>query len=216
MRRRLAWAIGTLAVLGATLIAGSYFVDEPLRRLVERQMNARMKGYTARIGALDFHPIGLSVDFRDVLLIQEAHSDPPVLRVRKLSASVQWSAITRGRVVADFLLDEPEIYVDRMHFVREVQDPTPVTEHGWQDALQAMYPLKINLFRVRNGSVTYVDAGQIRPLTIRALNVDVRNIRNVRSEPNVYPSPLTVDGVVFDEVRFSARPISRWKISPIS
>jgi hypothetical protein len=49
-----------------------------------------MKGYTAKIGALDFHPIGLSVDFRDVLLVQDAHPDPPVLRVRELSASVVW------------------------------------------------------------------------------------------------------------------------------
>jgi hypothetical protein len=201
MRRWLAWASGAVAVLVAVLIAASYFVDEPLRRLVERQMNSRMKGYTARIGALDFHPIGLSVDFRDVLLLQDAHPDPPVLRVGELSASVQWAAIIRGHLVADFLLNEPEIHVDRTHFVRELHDPTPVTEHGWQDALQAMYPLKINLFRVRNGSVTYVEQGQVRPLTIRALNIDVRNIRNVRSEASVYPSPLRAEGVVFDDGR---------------
>ena len=39
-----------------------------------------------------------------------------------------------------------------------------MSDHGWQDALQAMYPLKINQFRIRNGSVTYVDAGQAEPL----------------------------------------------------
>jgi hypothetical protein len=201
MRRRAAWMIGTLAVLGMLLSAASFLVDEPLRRVVERQMNARMKGYTVHIGALDFHPLGLSVDFRDVRLLQDVHPDPPVLRVRRLSASVQWAAIIHGRVVADFLLDEPEIDVDRTHFVRELEDPIPVKEHGWQDALQAMYPLRINLFRVRNGSVTYVEAGQVRPLTVRALNATVQNIRNVRSEPNVYPSPITVEGIVFDDGR---------------
>src|SRR5262245_31790748 len=66
-----------------------------------------------------------------------------------------------------------------------------------------MYPLKINLFRVRHGAVTYVEAGQARPLTLRGLNVAVSNIRNVRSEPNVYPSPVTAEGVVFDEGRLA-------------
>ena len=203
MRRRWKWAIGTVAVLVALVIGVSFLLDEPLRRQIESRMNARMKGYTARIGKLDFHPFGFSIDFYDVLFIQDAHPDPPVLRVKRLTASVQWAALFHGRVVADFLVDEPIVYADRTHFVKELEDPTPVKEHGWQDAVQAMYPLKINLFRVRNGSVTYVDAGQTRPLTLRAINASARNIRNVKSENHEYPSPVTVDAIVFDDGRLA-------------
>jgi Domain of Unknown Function (DUF748) len=203
MRRPWKWILGTLGVLVVLAIVASFFVDEPLRRMTERQMNARLKGYTARIGSLSFHPIGFSVTFGDVILIQQAHPDPPVLKIHRLDASVQWSAIIHRRIVADFLLEKPVIYVDRTHFIKEMQDPTPVKDHGWQDALQAMYPAKINLFRVRDASVTYVDSGQERPLTLKALNATVRNIRNVRSERNVYPSPLTVDAVVFDDGRLA-------------
>jgi len=199
MRRRWKWVLGTLGVLIVLAIVASFFVDEPLRRITERQMNARLKGYTARIGSLSFHPIGFSITFGDVILIQQAHPDPPVLKIHRLYASTQWSAIIHGRIVADFLLDQPVIYADRTHFVKELEDPTPVKDHGWQDALQAMYPAKINLFRIRDGSVTYVDSGQERPLTLHAVNISARNIRNVRSEKNVYPSPLTVDAVVFDD-----------------
>jgi Domain of Unknown Function (DUF748) len=199
MRRRWKWILGTLGVLIGLVIVASFFVDEPLRRLTERQMNARLKGYTARIGWLSFHPIGFSITFGDVILIQQAHPDPPVLKIQRLEASTQWSAVIHGRIVADFLLVRPVIYADRTHFIKEMEDPTPVKDHGWQDALQAMYPAKINLFRIRDGSVTYVDSGQERPLTLRALNVAARNIRNVRSEPNTYPSPVTVDAVVFDD-----------------
>src|SRR5207249_3429813 len=53
------------------------------------------------------------------------------------------------------------------------------------------------------GSATYVDAGQARPLTLKAINVSVRNIRNVKSEPNEYPSPLELDAVVFDDGRLA-------------
>ena len=34
-------------------------------------MNRALKGYTARIGKLNFHPVGFSLDLRDVLVVQE-------------------------------------------------------------------------------------------------------------------------------------------------
>jgi hypothetical protein len=69
-------------------VVASFFVDDPLRRYLERQLNARLQGYTVRIGALDLHPLGLSIDVEDVSLTQDAHPDPPVARVPALSASV--------------------------------------------------------------------------------------------------------------------------------
>jgi hypothetical protein len=205
VRTRWKWIAGALLVVVALAYAIAFLIDEPLRRMTEREMNARLKGYTARIGKLDFHPIGFSVDFHDVVIMQDAHPDPPVFRVPRLSASVQWGAIVRGRVVADFELDGPEIYVDRTHFTRELEDPTPVTDRGWQDALQAMYPLKINEFVVRRGAFTYVDSGQARPLTLSGLEVVVENVRNVRSEPDVYPSPIQIRATVFDEGRLEVQ-----------
>ena len=198
MKTRWKWLIGLVAALVLISVAVAFFVDEPLRRVTEQQMNARLKGYTARIGRLDFHPLGFGVDFYDVVLSQNAHPDPPVLRVRRLSASVQWAAIIHGDVVADFVLDGPEIYVDRTHLVSEAKDPTPVDEHGWQEALQAMYPLEINQFRVREGSLTYVDSGQAKPLRLTAIELVARNIRNVKSDPDDFPSPITLSAVVFD------------------
>jgi hypothetical protein len=198
MRTRWKVLIGLAAALVLIALVVAFFVDEPMRRVTEQQMNARLKGYTARIGRLDFHPLGFGIDFYDVVLTQDAHPDPPVLRIHRLSASVQWSALVHARVVADFVLDTPEFYVDRNHLVSEAQDPTPVSEHGWQEALQAMYPLKINQFRIRKGSLTYVDSGQARPLTLTEIEAVTRNIRNVKSDPDDFPSPLTVTAAVFD------------------
>jgi len=203
IRRRWQVAIGIVVVLAVLAVVVSFFLDEPMRRQIEGRMNARMKGYTAHIGKLDFHPFGFSIDFYDVVFQQDAHPDPAVMKFNRLKASVQWAALLRGRVVADFFVDQPVMYVDRTHLVKEMEDPTPVKEHGWQDAIEAMYPLKINLFRIRNGSITYVDAGQARPLTLRAINVAVRNIRNVKSENNEYPSPVTLDAIVFDDGRLA-------------
>jgi Domain of Unknown Function (DUF748) len=201
VRTRWKWLIGAVVAMLVLAFAVSVLIDEPLRRTIEGQMNARMKGYTARIGRLNFHPIGFSIDLRDVVFVQDAHPDPPVLYVPRLSASVQWSAIIHGRVVANFLFDGPEIHVDRTHLVRELEDPTPVKERGWQEALQAIYALKINEFRIRNGSLTYVDTGQARPLSVSHIEAVVNDVRNVRSAPDVYPSPIRVEARVFEHGR---------------
>lgn len=201
MSRRWTWLLGILGVVLVLAYAIAFLIDEPLRRLTERKMNERMTGYTARIGHLNFHPIGFAVDLRDVVVVQDAHPDPPVLRVPQLTASVQWSALIHGRIVADFSMDEPEVYVDRGHLVQELKDETPVEERGWQEALQAIYPLKLNEFRVRNGTVTYVDADRAEPVTLQNLQVVINDVRNVRSAPDVYPSPVRIDAVVFGSGR---------------
>ena len=56
MRTRWKWLIGLAAALVLIAVTVAFFVDEPLRRVTERQMNAHLKGYTARIGRLPFIP----------------------------------------------------------------------------------------------------------------------------------------------------------------
>lgn len=55
MRRPLVvWSGGILAVILIVIFVLAYLIDEPLRRKVERDMNARLKGYTVRVEKLDF------------------------------------------------------------------------------------------------------------------------------------------------------------------
>jgi len=75
--------VGVAVVLAVIL---AFVIDEPLRQMTEREMNRTMKGYTAHIRKLDFHPFGFSVDFYDVQLVQNANPDPPVMRIERLSA----------------------------------------------------------------------------------------------------------------------------------
>ena len=95
-------------------------------------------------------------------------------------------------------MDDPKIHFDLRQFVQEAKDPTPIKK-GWQDALQAAYPLKIDRFAIRNGDLTYVDKGPFKPLHMTKLNFNTENIRNVESEKGVYPSPIYLEGVVFDK-----------------
>jgi Domain of Unknown Function (DUF748) len=197
-KRSFLWIGGSVLLVLIFVMVAAYLIDEPLRRKMEADLNDRLKGYTVRIGRLDFHPIGLSLDLEESTIYQSAHPDPPIAHIPNLSASVHWKALLRGRLVADFELDNPTIRFDLTQFSQEARDETPIKEKGWQDTVQAIYPLKINRFVIRNADVTYIDKGPFRPLRITKLNFLAENIRNVESEEGTYPSSVEVDGVVFD------------------
>ena len=204
-RARRHWiAIGIPVAIPLILVyAIAFLTDEPLRLYTETKMNYALKGYTARIGKLDLHPLGYSLDLHDVVITQDAHPDPPVLRITHLSASVHWRALLSGRLVGDVELEQPTVYLNLPQARKEITDPTPVKERGWQDALEAIYPLKINHFEIRGGDITYVDNGPFKPLRVANLDLVATNIRN-RSSKRPYPSDVQFSTVVFDSGRLSA------------
>lgn len=204
-QRRLFWLGLVLGLLVVIAVLLAYAVDEPLRRQTESRINAALKGYTVRIGRLDFHPIGFSLDLEDTVIYQDANSDPPVAQIPLLSASVEWKALLLGRVVADFAIERPVLSINLAHSRSEERDSTKLHERGWQAALQAIYPLEINEFAISNGRVTYTDRGPYRPLEIRDLDFVARNIRNIRSGANEYPSDVSLRGAVFEKGRVELR-----------
>ena len=133
------------------IFASAYLLDEPLRKKIEADLNHRLKGYSVRVGRLDFHPVGLSLELEQSTIHQNAHPEPAVADIPYLSASVHWRALLFGRLVADFVIDRPKIHFDLRQFTQEAKDEVPMEEKGWQDALEAIYPLKINRFTINDG-----------------------------------------------------------------
>jgi hypothetical protein len=192
-----------LVVVGASVVA-LFFIDEPLRRYTESKVNARLKGYHATIGKLHFSPTSFSLDLRDLVVTQDEHPDPPVAHIGRLYASVHWRALLAGRIVGDVLIDRPVVFLNLTQAKKEIDDPTPVKDKGWQDALQAIYPLKINELRIQKADITYKDRGPFKPLRIYDLEFRASNIRNVHSETGVYPSPMSLQARIFDAGRLAA------------
>src|SRR5206468_415958 len=70
------WTFGVLAGLIVLLFIASFFVDEPMRRSMEKNINQRLTGYTVRLPRLHFQLIGLSVTLYDLTVSQQANPDP--------------------------------------------------------------------------------------------------------------------------------------------
>jgi hypothetical protein len=197
--RRLGLIAGVVVLLvGVASALSLFFADEPLRRYTEARMNAHLKGYTVTIGRLHFNPIAFSLDLRDAIVVQNEHPEPPVANIERLHASVHWGALLAGRIVGDVHVAHPVVVLNLEQARREIADPTPLTDRGWQDALQAVYPLQINHLRVTGGDVTYQDRGPFKPLHLHDLEFEASNIRNVHSERGTYPSPMSLRARVFE------------------
>lgn len=197
--RKLFWFLFVPVVLLILLVVvGSYIVDHPLRGYMERNLNQHLKGYTAHVPRVSFHPLGFSISLFDVSLAQNAHPSPPIAQIHRLKAGVHWRALLHGALVADFLFDRPKLHVDLTQFKTEAHSKVKLKDRGWQEALESIYPLKINQFRIRNGNITYVDQDPHRPLRLSDIYLVATNIRNVRAPEHVYPSDLHLTATVFE------------------
>src|SRR6185436_7962565 len=191
-RRMRTWTKAGIVLAGLVvfLSAVGFVPNEPLRRSIEGRMNASLKGYSARIGQARLQPFGLSLTLNDLVIRQTAHPEPAILRVPRLHASVHWKELLSLKLVADFAIDRPVAYVNLRQLRSELSDEVPVNRKGWQGAVEAIYPLKINELRVREGALTYVDEDPERPLELARLEARATNIRNIHSKERTYPSPV--------------------------
>ncbi|HJU03811.1 MAG TPA: DUF748 domain-containing protein [Nitrospiraceae bacterium] len=196
MKKVLGWVAGILGILLLVIGLGLAFIDEPLRAYAERTLNSRVEDYRFRIGVLDFHPIGFSVDLKDITVVQKDHPDPPVAHIPQWSASVHWRDLLTGNLVSDHVMDQPKLHITRPQAKKESQEPEKKV--AWQETLLAVYPLTINKFTVNGGDITYVDSARAKPLHVGDVNLTAENIRNIRSTEDTYPSRVRLESQVFD------------------
>jgi hypothetical protein len=152
-------------------------IDAPLRRTMERRINAALTGYHVQVGAVDLHLFELSIDLKKITVLQNEHPDPPVAWIPSLHASVQWKALLSTHLVGDVVFEQPSIHIDLPQLAEESRDDVPLHQRGWQDALQAIYPLKINALEVYDATVVYQDEADYRPLRLSHVRFHADNIR---------------------------------------
>ncbi len=200
--RRRTWVIRGIIALIVIVVGLSYTIsNEALRRYGERRINEHLKGYTVHVGRASFHPITLAVNLHDMTLTQDANPNPPVANIGRLRARVHWGALLKAAVVGDFLIDRPKLYINITNIQKEEESKVPLRQKGWQQALESIYPLKVNVFTIRDGDLTYVDEAPYKPLHLSRVFVQASNIRNIFFPESVYPSTIHLEGTIFDTGR---------------
>lgn len=138
IRRRWLCIAGVVAgLIGVTAVL-SWSMDEPARRYMEREINARLTGYRVSVRAVHVHPWSVSVELLDATISQDANPKPPVARIRSLTAGLHWRALIHGKVVADMAFDRPALYVNLKNLRAEAAGDVALKDRGWQRALEAV------------------------------------------------------------------------------
>jgi hypothetical protein len=197
------WVIGTLAVLAVVVFIASFFLDPIIRTRVENSMNQKVVGYHVTLSHAHLQLLNGSLILAGLVVTQNAHPTPPVADLPHIGFSIQWRELFLGHIVADVLLTHPHLHINLTQLQAEKADRVPLSKKGWQDAIQSVYPFKINLFRVQSGELTYIDTDPKRPLHLKDISLRADNIRNISSKNEVYPSSFRADAVVFDKGRLT-------------
>jgi hypothetical protein len=197
------WILAVLAVLVVGVYIASFYFDSIVRARVLREMNARLVGYHTTLSHAHLQLLDGSLTLYGLVIHQDKHPNPPVADIARMGFHIQLREIFTGHVVADVLLTHPHVHINLTQLRSEKADPVPLSQKGWQDAIQAIYPFKINLFRIRNGEFTYIDTDPNRPLHFKDLSFRADNIRNIHYRDQVYPSPFHAESVVFEKGRMT-------------
>ncbi len=191
------WGVGIPAALALVLYAASFFLDEPLRSIMEKKLNDDLKGYSVQLPKLHVQLIGLSLTLKGLTVLQQAYPNPPVIYFPVLKASIHWREILSGMLVAEFRLDQPKVNINLQQLRTEAAGKVSLRERGWQQAVEDIYPLKINSVKINDASITYIDQDENRPLILSHMNLKATNIRNVHLRDRVYPSSFYLDTAIF-------------------
>lgn len=194
----LLWLAGVMILLALLLFIVSFFLDEPLRKYTEETANRILKGYSVRLPGLHLQLVGGSLTFKGLTILQDAHPEPPIAAISEITASISWRDIIHGKLVAAVSIEQPRMHIDLKQLKTEMSSEEKVKDRGWQEAIEAVYPLKINRLKITDGSITYLDPDADKPLHLSKLNVHAGNIRNIRVASGVYPSSLHIDTMIFD------------------
>lgn len=197
--RRWAIALACLAGLAVAAIVLDVVLDKPLRAWAEKAMNAQLKGYTVELGGLDLQSWRLTLELDDLSLVQNAHPESPVAHVEALRFSISWRALVRLRLLGVLDIDRPRLRLNLSQLQEEAKSDTPLKDKGWQGAVQAIYPLKLEEVLIHDGTLSYLSATpDARPIQMSRIEFAARDIRNVNSAKGTYPSPVHLQAALFE------------------
>jgi hypothetical protein len=186
--RVLFWFGALIGSLAIALFIASFFLDDIVREHAQVAMNEHIRGYHVSLEHAHLQLLGGILTLNDLKVVQKAHPDPPVADISIMRFHIEIKELLWRRVVADLLLRRPRVHIDKTQFVSERNSKVPLRQKGWEEALEAAYPFKINRFTIEDGDIVYIQDRRTQALHLAKLNLTADNIRNIHAPDNVYPS----------------------------
>jgi hypothetical protein len=191
-------ALTALAALLIAIFVFSYFIDPIVRARVEITMNRELHAYHTQLARAHLQLLGGSLTLKGLTISQNAHPEPPVAKIEQLQLQIQWHELLFGHVVANVLLQHPALHINLTQLREQRAGKVSLRQVGWQEALQKIYPFKINRLEIPDGEVVYEDTDPTHPLHLKKLRFVADNIRNFHPPDATYPSTIHAEAIIFE------------------
>jgi hypothetical protein len=201
-KQRRGWKIVAVIVslLVIAIVIVTSVIDEPLRQFAEAEANDLLPDYQISIGALELHPLTLSVDLHDVVVRQATHPEPPLAAVPHMTADARLLPLFSGKVAAELRLDTPVFTATCQQITGMLRRVNKRDESvAWQEQLRELSAVEVAIY-INNGHLTY-DEGkpESEPIRLQQIDVAVLNLANHPEIADSLPSPLHVTVRLPDE-----------------
>ena len=109
-------------------------------------------------------------------------------------------------MAGNLTIRHPALHIDLTQLKSEAASGVSLKDRGWQSAVESIFPFKLNQVRILDGSLLYLDpASEDKPLQATQVNMVARNVRNIDAAHGAFPSPVTLEAVLFDSGTVSFR-----------
>lgn len=202
-KKRRHWLRGmgfVLLVVIGLFTAARLLLPSELRKYVNRTLDHNQL-YEGRIGDVQVHLLRGSYSIHDVKISQRTGNVPvPLLAAKRVDFSVQWNALVHGRIVGQFVMQEPEL-----NFVASSDQNEAQTGAGapWLQVIRDLFPFKINSAIVKEGSVHFRAFKSDKPVDVYLshFNATIDNLSNIRDETDPLVTKVQASAVAMDQAR---------------
>ena len=103
------------------------------------------------------------------------------------------------KVAGNLTIVRPALHLNLTQIEEEAHSHVGLKERGWQSAVESVFPIKLDRVKVQDGSLLYLARGTAsKPIQLTKVYMVAKNVRNIAAAKSTYPSPVTLEGVLFD------------------
>jgi hypothetical protein len=183
--------LATLCVLLVLFLTIWYTTPYLLRDYLNKR-GSELPDYKLTIHWIQINPIACNVQLDNIVLEKKGNAIPvPFFTARKVLVAMQWTQIIHLDLRSNITLLEP--------VVNFVNGPTPETsqivlEPEWVTTVKQLVPLRINQFKLHQGTIHYYDfhASPEINLPIDDLELVADNLTNTTKSKDLMPQTITL------------------------
>lgn len=184
-------------------------IGSPIVTAVANRKLSRLPNYTGRVDNIQIELWRLGAHVHDFAVFERGHeNEPPVVRVKDAIASFAPTALFRGKLGGDMMMDQMIVEIvkrtsnssksdeqksaEKEQAKAEVQQKAQQVER-WQDTFRNSFPMTLNKFEVKSSRIHFIDRTQqpVPEFTLDQIHIVAEDLQN-RPKANGEPLPAHV------------------------